>query len=425
MGRPSFQLDRELLRELRNKKKLTQADLARELCERLGLDQDEDTRTASYRRIEARGSTSRKRAEAIAKILGVTTEYLEGIVPPDTRSYEKRIRDLLAEQLRQENLALKNALDEACREGADSEDDALASMARNVARRIEAVQLARNPDELAELSQLTGLSEGELLEPTHVDGHWLVVASGQVCTRTELVLGPAGVMSLIPEIVGTLLDDFGSDGRIQMRRALPWYRLEIDPLCGRFTTWIDFVRCIPTDNGLRWLKPSRSDTWFLEGSLINWARSTANFVTGFDEASTPDDVRRLRFRLTEYNGKPDARVSEKLVAGCLEAITEEQLGWYQRESNSHSAAILMLGNALREILEPHLSSHPHRCWEVLETGDGCAIYLWPTAVMAGIPHGLRYQVQLVEETMPGQLRPVPWRYKDRADLKQRIETWLS
>jgi len=103
MGRPSVQLDRELLRALRNKKELTQADLARELCERLGLDQDEDTRTASYRRIEARGSTSRKRAEAIAEILGVTTEYLEGIVPPDTRSYEKRIRDLLAEQLRQEN----------------------------------------------------------------------------------------------------------------------------------------------------------------------------------------------------------------------------------------------------------------------------------------------------------------------------------
>src|SRR5690606_17335040 len=129
-------------------------------------------------------------------------------VPPDTGSYEQRIRDLLAEQLRQENVALKSALDEACCDG--SEDETLASMARNVARRIEAAQLARNPGELAELSQLTGLSEGEILKPAHVDGHWLVVASGPVYTRTALVLGTAGVMTLIPEIVGTRLDEFGS-----------------------------------------------------------------------------------------------------------------------------------------------------------------------------------------------------------------------
>ncbi len=191
MGRPSFKIDRQRLRELRDERGLSQADLAGALCERLGLDeQDPDTSTASYRRIEARGRTSRKRAEAIAQILDVTLAELEGIVPPDTGIYEKRILDLLAEQLRQENVALKSALDEACRDGSDSED-ALASMARNVARRIEAAQLARNPGELAELSQLTGLSEGEILEPAHVDGHWLVVASGPIYTRTELVLGTA------------------------------------------------------------------------------------------------------------------------------------------------------------------------------------------------------------------------------------------
>jgi hypothetical protein len=284
----------------------------------------EDTSTASYRRIEARGRTSRKRAEAIAQILDVTLAELEGIVPPDTGIYEKRILDLLAEQLRQENVVLKSALDEACSDGSDSEDG-LASMARNVARRIEAAQLARNPGELAELSQLTGLSEGEILEPAHVDGHWLVVASGPIYTRTELVLGTAGVMTLIPEIVGMLLEDFGSDGRIRMHRAPPWYRLEIDPLCGRFTTWIDFVRCLPDARGVRWLKPGWRDVFLLEEPLLTWARSAANFVTGFDGSPTPGDVRRLRLQVTEYNGESGERISEQIVSGALEEVPDERL----------------------------------------------------------------------------------------------------
>ena len=424
MGRPSFEIDRKRLRELREDKGLTQADLASELCKRLGLEQDEDSRTVSYRRIEAQGRTSRKRAEAIANILGVTLAELEGIVPPDTGIYEKRILDLLAEQLRQENVVLKSALDEACSDGSDSEDG-LASMARNVARRIEAAQLARNPGELAELSQLTGLSEGEILEPAHVDGHWLVVASGPIYTRTELVLGTAGVMTLIPEIVGKLLEDFGSDGRIRMHRAPPWYRLEIDPLCGRFTTWIDFVRCLPDARGVRWLKPGWRDVFLLEGPLLTWARSAANFVTGFDGSITPGDVRRLRLQVTEYNGEPGERISEQIVAGALEEVPDERLAAEREVGKSHLVATWTLGAALQEILEPHLSAYPRQCWEVTVTDDGCALYLWPTGGAPGGRYGLRYRIQLVEETAPGLFGAAPWRHKDRVALKQHIEAWLS
>ena len=424
MGRPSFKIDHERLRKLREDKGLTQAGLASELCKRLGLEQDEDSRTVSYRRIEAQGRTSRKRAEAIANILGVTLAELEGIVPPDTGIYEKRILDLLAEQLRQENVVLKSALDEACSDGSDSEDG-LASMARSVARRIEAAQLARNPGELAELSQLTGLSEGEILEPAHVDGHWLVVASGPIYTRTELVLGTAGVMTLIPEIVGKLLDDFGSDGRIRMHRAPPWYRLEIDPLCGRFTTWIDFVRCLPDARGLRWLKPGWRDVFLLEEPLLTWARSAANFVTGFDGSPTPGDVRRLRLQVTEYNGESGERISEQIVSGVLEEVPDERLAAEREVGNSHLLATWTLGTALQEILEPHLSAYSRQCWEVTVTDGGCALSLWPTAGAPGGPYGLRYRIQLVEETAHGQFGEAPWRHKDREELKQRIEAWLS
>ena len=423
MGRPSFKIDHERLRDLRKDKGLTQAGLASELCKRMGLEQDEDSRTVSYRRIEAFGKTSRKRAEVIAQILDVTLAELEGIVPPDTTwRYENRIRDLLAEQLRQENVALKSALDEA---GWDGSEDALASMARNVARRIEAAQLARNPGELAELSQLTGLSEGEILEPAHVDGHWLVVASGPIYTRTELVLGTAGVMTLIPEIVGKLLDDFGSDSRVRMHRASPWYRLEIGPRCGRSTTWIDFVRCLPDARGLRWLKPGWRDVFLLEEPLLTWARSAANFVTGFDGSPTPGDVRRLRLQVTEYSGEPGERISEQIVAGALEEISDEKLATAQEEGNSHLVATWTLGTALQEILEPHLSAYSRQCWEVTVTDGGCALSLWPTAGAPGGPYGLRYRIQLVEETAHGQFGEAPWRHKDREELKQRIEAWLS
>ena len=424
MGRPSFKIDHERLRELREDKGLTQAGLASELCKRLGLEQDEDSRTVSYRRIEAQGRTSRKRAEAIANILGVTLAELEGIVPPDTGIYEKRILDLLAEQLRHENVVLKSALDEACSDGSDSEDG-LASMARNVARRIEAAQLARNPGELAELSRLTGLSEGEILEPAHVDGHWLVVANGPIYTRTELVLGTAGVMTLIPEIVGMLLEDFGSDGRIRMHRAPPWYRLEIDPLCGRFTTWIDFVRCLPDARGVRWLKPGWRDVFLLEEPLLTWARSAANFVTGFDGSPTPGDVRRLRLQVTEYNGESGERISEQIVSGALEEVPDERLAAEREVGKSHLVATWTLGAALQEILEPHLSAYPRQCWEVTVTDDGCALYLWPTGGAPGGRYGLRYRIQLVEETAPGLFGAAPWRHKDRVALKQHIEAWLS
>ena len=210
-----------------------------------------------------------------------------------------------------------------------------------------------------------------------------------------------------------------------MHRAPPWYRLEIDPLCGRLTTWIDFVRCLPDAKGVRWLAPSWRDVRLLEAPLLTWARSAANFVTGFDSSPTPGDVRRLRFRVTEYNGEPGERISAQIIAGALEDIPGERLAAEQEVGNSHLVATRTLGTALQEILEPHLSAYPRQCWEVTVTDGGCALYLWPTGGAPGGPYGLRYRIQLVEETAPGQFGPVPWRHKDREALKQRIEAWLS
>ena len=45
MGRPSFKIDRQRLRELRDERGLSQADLASALCERLGLVYSSDADT--------------------------------------------------------------------------------------------------------------------------------------------------------------------------------------------------------------------------------------------------------------------------------------------------------------------------------------------------------------------------------------------
>jgi hypothetical protein len=129
--------------------------------------------------------------------------------------------------------------------------------------------------------------------------------------------------------------------------------------------------------------------------------------------------------VTEYNGEPGERISEQIVSGALEEVPDERLAAEREVGKSHLVATWTLGAALQGILEPHLSAYPRQCWEVTVTDDGCALYLWPTGDAPGGRYGLRYRIQLVEETAPGQFGAAPWRHKDRADLKQRIEAWLS
>jgi hypothetical protein len=133
----------------------------------------------------------------------------------------------------------------------------------------------------------------------------------------------------------------------------------------------------------------------------------------FDPISTRARSRQERRSVTAY------------VAGALEEIPGERLAAEQEVGNSHLVATWTLGTALQEILEPHLSAYSRQCWEVTVTDGGCALSLWPTAGAPGGPYGLRYRIQLVEETAHGQFGVAPWRHKDREELKQRIEAWLS
>ena len=169
----SFPIDGKRLRELRKAQGLTQAEMALRICDKLDLNQDEDSATSSYRRLESRGSTSRDRAQAIAEILAVSLDDLQGLNPPEPVLYEHRIYTHLKSQI---DAGINPAIElELARMEGESPEEALRSVAKYVAARIEGAQLCRNPAELAELAELTCLDVNELLRPANCSGHWFIL----------------------------------------------------------------------------------------------------------------------------------------------------------------------------------------------------------------------------------------------------------
>ena len=90
MARPSFKIDSNLLRNLRERQNLTQCQFA----EAIGIHE------VTYQNIERTGNTSRKTAKKIATHLKIEVDQLQqGIDYPDTADYlqaiEHSIRDAL------------------------------------------------------------------------------------------------------------------------------------------------------------------------------------------------------------------------------------------------------------------------------------------------------------------------------------------
>lgn len=423
-GRTSIQLIPSRLRGLREEKGLSQREvgeaLARQSLRSAGSSLE--TLTHGYQRIERSGRTSPKTASALAQLLGVTVAVLEGKDCPEPADYKARMLALLKAQLEQGgNSKLESALRREVESGSN-EEEALEWLADNVGLRIEAAQLARNPDELAELAELTGLPHEKILEPAYVEGHWLVAISVHGHFGTEIVRGTAGALRQIHDAVGDRLDHFGSDGVIRMRRDGRWYRLEIEQASSRRPMRIDFVRCQPTADGLRWLPPSWDEEWWIDEGLREWAYGAANFVSGLDGIQHPNDATRLRLLVIVFTG--DSTIDARQTAISAE-IPNDVMSRFAREASTHALALNWLGGELHEFLGPRLSEHPKRRWTIAENGSSIDISFWPLPTANDIPHGLRYRIQLVEAAAGGQFSSVPWRRKDRTALKSRIESWLN
>lgn len=225
MGRPTFIIDPQRLRDLRTEAGKTQLDVAKDLQAKLDMKHPSNDATllSGYQRIERTGNTSRQRAEALADIFEVTIEVLQGKGTPEPSDYLARITSLLREQFSTgTNEVLIRALEQSAGTS-ELNDESISLLAEDIADRIEAAQLGRNPSELAELTEITGLPESELLKPANVHGYWLFIANGPGIHCTELVRGTSGVAWCVRDIVKDSLDSYGSDGSIRMFRDEPWH----------------------------------------------------------------------------------------------------------------------------------------------------------------------------------------------------------
>lgn len=430
MGRPTFTIDGQRLKELREGAGKTQLSIAKETHAKLGITHPSTDKTleSDYQRIERTGRTSRPRAEALAEILGITVEVLQGKCVPEPVDYVAGI----AERLKERFLAPGNDMLVHALEGtSEPSDGAMRQLAEVVSERIESAQLARNPADLAELTELTGMPESELLKPANVQGYWLVVANGACDRRTQLVRGTSDLVWHLREIAGDLLNAPGSDGSVRMFRDGPWFRVEIRPRANPNTHFrFDFVRCAPIDDkGIRWIKATLREFFDIQISFKRWAYSASNFVTDFEGRHSPfGDVRRLRLLVTKHEGTwhPTGRM---VVYGDLDKINDEIVEQFRRGNSVHAFVQERLIRDLKQSLAPLLAEYPQTCWSVRKNAGRVALDLDETKTrkrpIQDCHFGMKYRIDLIEEVGEREFTPVPWRDTDVDQLQDEIKEMLS
>lgn len=423
MGRPTFKIDPVRLRALRKEQGLTQTAIAKKVAQHLGKPVTEGI-TRHYQRVEDDGQASIEYAKALATVLKVSVPLLQGLENPDPFLYFQYIRRLLEEQLGTgANEALQKLLK---RHVNDDEEKALEYLTEDIAELIEQVLLVRNPAEIADLVELTGLSETELLAPANVRGFWFISVRSRGINCTELVDGVSSVNFRIGEIMREFLSIRGSDSTVRMWRDKPWTRIEIYRPQIRDRMRIDFTRVQPDTNGLRWTDATWRDDLFLIPGITEHAYATADVVTDFSDKTSPGDLHRLRLVVTKHDGTFGKVLSRMVVRGDIDEMPETVKENFAKESCSRILFVNWLTAGLREALMPHLVMHLASSWH-LSTNGAAAVDIkikdlrFPSVCFAE----LRYRIMLAEEVSAGTFEPVPVREKDLDQLRKKIEDWLS
>lgn len=459
MGRQKFTINGERLKSLRDEKCKTQLTIARELHAKLGIKTKPSDKLllTSYQRNERTGNITRQRANALAEILGVPLKVLQGEKPaeenqqeleiPDTWEYQRQIERTIREALERGGNtllehALQHELDHTFMTGtpAENRNDAIRYLAQDIATRIEAVQLIRNENEIAELSRLTGLSEKELLRPANVEGIWFINIQyryGQQHSEgsnyhSEVTQRASWARNIIEEHLKKLMEEFScSDDSICLTQNGFWYRIEIRTTRVRMTIRIDLVRCLPDAKGLRWVKPSWRDEFLIRDPLGYWAKENFNFVTDFNGKQLPSgDIRNLRLLLTEYNlndrwsPRPTGRM---VISGNLGEMNDEMLTSFQNEGQAHLAVLNWLTNDLKYTLARLLADYPRECWSVRDLSIDLDENRSKDRKrpLSERYLGKKYSIELVEQVGEDKFQSVPWREKDRKALEESIIKMLD
>jgi len=436
-GRPTFQLDAERLKSVREEAKLTQAEVARRAYALLGkFPENADTATKHYQKIEYTGRTSQAMAKALAEVLNTTVNVLQGEAPDKGPSLIER----LERQFRhQQETGASPALQEALAQDAlaqRGDPDPVRTFAEQVAKRIEYMQLGPPGGELARLVELTGWTEAQLMEPMSIDGHWFVMSMIHGGRRSEIVLGVDQVQLWIQDSLRDFFPGFprvfGTDWAITLREELPWLHVEVQhPSIPALRNTFSFVRCTPTPWGLHWVNPSWRDRFWLDDSLLSWAFTHANFVVGFDGQAVPSDMRALRLLIGKYRYDEQLDVDEQLavVKGDLEELPDDALDNFKRQGESHDVVVRWIAAGLWEAVKPLLHDEPADQWHV--ESDTCVVIRRDASIrwegrgrLVPVP-SVEYVVRLVEQLGDGKFRRVPWRRSSVELIAERLKQRLG
>lgn len=428
IGRPTFQLLPERLRNLRKEAGLTQSKVAREVHRLLGKRGFQAlVAEKHYQRIERTGKTSAKMADAIATVLKTTVAVLRGEAPdpaPDLiAALETQLQKKLSDGADRLLLALM-VQHEDC-------DSPVRSAAIELAEQIEAAQIGQHPALIDSLSAITGWTHSQLMQPASVHGHWLVTSTMRSGRTAEVVTGCATVMRQIEAAINALPDERVSDGNIVLSETLPWIRIEILSFqSSGLPLAFSFVRCEVGTNGLMWADPNWRDRIIIDHFLHDLAYRSSNFVTDRDGRLRPSDLRRLRLIVEASDGTDFKCVLQ--VEGNLRKLQDEDLQRFSDVGESHMLAMNWLGSDLLSELLPLMASHPLDDWEFIPADRQIKLELRvPDHRKSGQYlswlHYMRnpYRIRLMEETDEG-LQDVPWCKKSVAELadelrKQQIE----
>lgn len=423
MGRPTFKIDHNRLRAFREEQGLSQAAVAQKVAQLLGKP-DTPSNKRHYQRVEENGQTSAKYAKALANVLKVSMQVLQGLADPDPSDYLRRIQSLLKKQLATgTNHALQNLLAHYTN---DDEEKALDYLSEEIAERIEQALLVRNPAKIADLLHLTGLSETDLLAPANVRGFWFISVRSRTINCTEVIDGASSVGWRIGEIMREFLSIRESDSEVRMWRDKPWFRIDIYRPQARDRMHIDFTRFQPDATGLRWIEATWRDEFFLEPSIIDDAYSNADVVTDFSQKTAPGDLHRLRLVVTEHGGTYAKVLRKMVVRGDIDEISETVKNNFAEDSSSRILFVSWLSAGLRDALMPHLTVHPASHWCVSTNGAAAVdIKIKDPRDSSGFFSELRYRISLAEEVTPGTFDRVPVREKDLNQLQKKIEDWLA
>lgn len=443
MARPTnLPIQGNLVRELRDQRGLTQAELATLVYRNLP---DSERRHIPERSVlekrcyewEQENNISRVHLAALSTVLGVSRERLQGPPGPAPRRIEEIVHRLKEQHLAGNHRTHKFVADaaECIHFGTvpqvEDEDGPFRVAAEAIEVRLGSVQLTGGLIELEELGAVTAWTRAELLKPASMHAYWLVASESRLGGTTELVRGTSAAMAVINGEVERWFHVGDGDSRASLEEEAPWFRLHLqDPDRPTLDKTISFVRCEPLKTGLAYSTPTAHERWTITVRHALTLRNHFNFVRPLDDRGPWPQYQDMALELWDVSGQSGEGelVLLERIKGSLPELIEHYLPGLREER--HQMVMGWLTSGLAAHLVPHLDRWPRECWRVSSGEQLIKISLdvpWEISrYLERIPtHGRRFALQLVQNLPDGTSTPLPLARSSMQVVRSRVNDVLA